>query len=315
MRRFAHRTTVTSRFMSTINLYYPSKSVYNLKTLLITEQSGSPFIKILTLNQPRQLNPLSLLCVTELLFAFEHFERDETTRVVILTGAGTRAFSCGASVDMLQMLSKGSQVSENDYKRLLGEEVYISAKAYEQVGKGNDSKDFPDIALMGLTRRILNFKKFLVVALNGLAVGGSVNIAFLADFIFCCKDQEFYYPFNRLGVPPELGSSILVPARLGMVKARRFLMLGERFNVKEVPELVHCVVEDQDEVMKEALKFSEKYLISDNQYEGKLLVKRAVNEGVLKQIDGQIEMENKLFKESIKGEFFKKSVKQMLSKI
>ena len=75
-----------------------------------------------------------------------------------------------------------------------------------------------------------DFPKPLIMAVNGLAVGGGANIALAnhADLVVCSSKARFKYPFSTLGLTPELGSSMLIPFVVGMAKAKEIMMLGVR---------------------------------------------------------------------------------------
>lgn len=87
-----------------------------------------------------------------------------------------------------------------------------------------------DMVMARQTIAFWDFPKPLVMAVNGLAVGGGANIALAnyADIVICSSAARFKYPFSTLGLTPELGSSSLIPFVVGMAKAKEIMMLGVR---------------------------------------------------------------------------------------
>ena len=108
---------------------------------------------------------------------------------------------------------------------------------------GNDLKDFANIsrsestldeyAALKLMRALLTFKKPLVAAVNGVAVGFGVTLLLHCDLVIVDRTTKFQLPFVRLGLVPEFCSSALLPAIAGRARASRWLMLGESFPADE----------------------------------------------------------------------------------
>ena len=88
----------------------------------------------------------------------------------------------------------------------------------------------PDMVMARQTIAFWDFPKPLIMAVNGLAVGGGANIALAnyADMVICSTSARFKYPFSTLGLTPELGSSSLIPFVVGMAKAKEIMMIGVR---------------------------------------------------------------------------------------
>ncbi|CAJ1371543.1 unnamed protein product, partial [Effrenium voratum] len=97
----------------------------------------------------------------------------------------------------------------------------------------------PDVALAGPTRAMIKLPKISFSAINGVAVGGGVNLGLLwQDMVFASEapgsrkgegtgrssfeDATFRYPFGELGLSPELGSSVMLPLELGIRRGGRF---------------------------------------------------------------------------------------------
>ena len=84
-------------------------------------------------------------------------------------------------------------------------------------------------ALKTQTLAFWDFPKPVIMAINGLAVGGGANIALMnyGDLVLASSNARFKWPFNKLGLSPELGSSVVLAGIVGIPKAKRIMMLGE----------------------------------------------------------------------------------------
>ena len=108
---------------------------------------------------------------------------------------------------------------------------------------GNDLKDFATIsrsestldeyAALKLMRALLTFRKPVVAAVNGVAVGFGATLLLHCDLVVAERTAKFQLPFVRLGLVPEFCSSALLPALAGRARASRRLMLGESFPADE----------------------------------------------------------------------------------
>jgi enoyl-CoA hydratase/carnithine racemase len=103
---------------------------------------------------------------------------------------------------------------------------------------GNDMASFlhPEDGLTDVLRLLevlRTLEKPLVVAVNGLAVGIGVTMLLHADLVYAAATATFRTPFVDLGVVPEAGSSLLMPAAMGYPRAARMLLLGETFDAQQ----------------------------------------------------------------------------------
>lgn len=116
---------------------------------------------------------------------------------------------------------------------------------------GNDIGDFLAHASAGAAMPAFRFVKAiaacdtpLVAAVDGVAVGVGTTMLFHCDLVYAAPTAKFRMPFIDLGLVPEAGSSLTVPARVGRAKAAELLMLGEGFGAEEAHRLgvVNAVV-------------------------------------------------------------------------
>jgi methylglutaconyl-CoA hydratase len=184
------------------------------QTLLLNQQGG---VATITLNRPEKRNAISFQLVAELLAAMDEAEQSTDAQVLILTGAG-KAFCAGMDIEEL--------------KSLLG-------KTHEQ--------NVEDSSRMAqLFRRLYDFPKPTIAAVNGAAVAGGTGLATMCDFTFAIPDAKFGYTEVRIGFMPAIVSSFLV-WQVGHKIARDLLMSGRTFSAGEAHRygLVNEVVEPE----------------------------------------------------------------------
>ena len=151
-------------------------------------------VATLTLNRPEALNALNSELRRELLAAIEAAARDEGTRAVVITGAG-RGFCAGAD------LRGGS-----------GERAFRAVLAAEY---------------NPLIEAIRSLPKPVVTAVNGVAAGAGVSLAFAADVVVASDEARFVPAFSRIGLVPDSGLARVLVRAAGRHRAFEIL-IGER---------------------------------------------------------------------------------------
>merc|ERR1712166_915163 len=169
-----------------------------------------------TLNTPNNLNAFRCLQVWEMFLILEHAAQDPAARCVLWTGVG-RAFNAGADWNGANQQQEVHDAIPEDVR-----------DNYLDRGMGH-ADDNADLACKALTLAFWDFPKPSVCAVNGLAVGGGANFALANyhDYVICSHEAKFLWPFSKLGLTPELGSSFTLPAIVGIVRAKELLMLNE----------------------------------------------------------------------------------------
>ena len=151
-------------------------------------------VATITLNRPDSLNALNAELRRELLTAVTAARADDSTRVLVLTGAG-RGFCAGAD------LRGGS--GERQFRRVLTDEYNP------------------------LITALRTLPKPVVASVNGVAAGAGVSLAFAADLVIASDDARFVPAFNRIGLVPDSGLTRTLVRTLGRHRAFEIL-LGER---------------------------------------------------------------------------------------
>jgi len=164
--------------------------------------TATDFIATITLNRPQVRNALNIATVTELGAAFEQVKNDETIRVVVLTGAGDKAFAAGADISEISGLS--AEEGEEFSRR--GQKVF---DAMESLGR-------PTIA-----------------AINGYALGGGCELAMACTMRVASETAVFGQPEVKLGLIPGYGGTQRLPRLVGKSQALHLLLTGESISAAE----------------------------------------------------------------------------------
>ena len=190
-------------------------------------------IAIVTLNRPDEMNAVTPTMRKELINAFQEADRDNSVRVVVVTGAG-KAFCAGAD------LSSGG--STFDYSEKHGRRASISE---HRDGAGQ------------ISLSILSCRKPVVAAINGHAVGMGITMTLPMDIRIVAEDAKIGFVFTRRGVVPEACSSWFLPRIVGIAKAAEIIYTGRVFRAVEEAGsgLFNCVV-PRDKVLSKATEIA-----------------------------------------------------------
>lgn len=256
-------------------------TLYELRSIAwrLIEDSG---IGVAAYNTPQNLNALSPNQVAETYLVLEHARRESRVKTLVWTGTGSRAFNSGAAL-------------KGDMK------VYVPDDIIKAYGKRGMAPIAGDWVQAQLTRAFWDFKKPLIMALNGLAVGGGMNIALAncGDMVVCSRKARFRYPFAQLGVTPEFGSSMMLPLLVGMPKAKELVMTADWLSAEEAFKLglVNRLCEPE-EVLPQALALAAKTAAFNNQ--GMQCIKEVMNAPLRQRLDEVLVKEQEVIKRAIK---------------
>ena len=190
-----------------------------IETVTVRREGAAATI---VLDRPEALNAWNRQLGADLLAALRQAAEDPGVRALRLTGAG-RAFSSGADLrDISAMEDERRDDGTPDIERLLHERYH------------------PIITL------VREMAKPVLAAVNGPAAGIGASLALASDLIVAAESAYFLLAFVNIGLVPDGGSSLLVPARVGFARAAEMAMLGERVPAPRALEwgLVNRVVAD-----------------------------------------------------------------------
>lgn len=243
------------------------------------EQEG--FVGVVTINRPKALNALNSGVLEELEATFDQVDL-ETTRVIILTGAGTKSFVAGADIAEMSTLTK--------------EEGEAFGK------KGND-----------VFRKIETFPLPVIAAVNGFALGGGCEISMSCDIRICSENAVFGQPEVGLGITPGFGGTQRLVRIIGVGKAKEMIYSASNIKAEEAYRigLVNAVY-SQEELMDMAKKLANK--IARNAPIAVRACKSAMNEGLDVDMDKAIVVEEKAFGSCFETEDQVEGMKAFLEK-
>jgi enoyl-CoA hydratase/carnithine racemase len=168
-------------------------------------------ILTLTLNRPERMNAFTGRMAEELLHAFDQADADDTVKVVIVTGAG-RAFCAGAD------LERGGDTWSRH-----AEHIAHQSTAQRYVGDGGGR----------VTRRIYDFNKPVIAAINGPAVGVGLTMTLAMDIRLVVANAKLGFVFAGRGIVPEACSSWFLPRIVGISKALEWCYSARVFKSDE----------------------------------------------------------------------------------
>jgi enoyl-CoA hydratase/carnithine racemase len=186
----------------------------NFETILYSVEDG---IATITLNRPEKMNAFTTQMRDEMIAAFDRTDADDAVRVVIVTGAGDRAFCAGAD------LSKGGATFDYASRKESGREENLVNGVYRDGG--------------GLTTlRIYKSLKPVIGAINGAAVGIGVTMQLPMDIRMASTSARFGFVFSRRGIVPEAASSYFLTKVVGMQTALEWCYTGRVFDAQEAKD-------------------------------------------------------------------------------
>jgi len=198
---------------------------------VLYEKKGS--IAIVTFNRPEKMNASTDLMYEELLDCFARVDGDEDVRVLIITGAG-KAFCAGADLKD-RFLPK----IEKRKKGLLKDVT----------------EEISDRGALALSR----IRKVTIAAVNGVASGVGCTLALGCDIRMASEKARFGFPFLRVGLLPEFGSTYYLPRLVGIGKACELVFTGQTVDAQEAKEigLVNRVV-SPEKLMEETFTMADR---------------------------------------------------------
>jgi len=164
------------------------------------ERDGA--VSIVTIHRPAVLNALNGATLTELSAAIEDAARDESVRVIVLTGAGEKSFVAGADINEL------------------AKQTPVSGREHARHGQA-------------LFSRIERLHKPVIAAVNGFALGGGCELAMACTIRIAADSAKFGQPEINLGLIPGYAGSQRLPRLVGRGRALELLLLGHQISAEE----------------------------------------------------------------------------------
>mgnify|MGYP004532806355 FL=1 len=240
---------------------------------VLYEEKGA--VGIITINREKALNALNSQVLDELNATLDAVNLD-TTRCLILTGAGEKSFVAGADIGEMSTLTKAE------------------GEAFGK--KGND-----------VFRKLETFPLPVIAAVNGFALGGGCEISMSCDIRICSDNAVFGQPEVGLGITPGFGGTQRLARLVGsgmakqMIYTARNIKAADAYRIGLVNQVVSAETDEAGNVVKsakEALMEAAEKMASGIAKQAPIAVrncKKAINEGLQVDMDQAIVIEEKLF--------------------
>ena len=163
-----------------------------------------PGVALVTLDRPEALNALSFDLLDALADALDVLDHDPACRVVVITGAGTRAFAAGADIRELATQTDAT------------------------LREGGRFEVWDRLSAVGLP---------LIAAVRGVALGGGCELAMTCDMIVAAEDAAFGQPEIRLGVMPGAGGTQRLTRAIGKARAMAMILTGDSIDARTAETL------------------------------------------------------------------------------
>ena len=163
-------------------------------------------VALLTINRPKVLNALNPETLSEIEDVIDRIYKENLARVLVITGAGDKAFVAGADI--------------SEFPKMNSLQARLFAKKGQDVFFKIENLPIPTIACV-----------------NGYALGGGCEMAMSCDFIYASEKARFGQPEINLGIIPGFGGTQRLARLIGKAKAKELCMTGEQISAHEAKEL------------------------------------------------------------------------------
>lgn len=219
----------------------------------------------ITLNRPQVYNALSAGLIHDITAAIKAAEADDQIRVVVLTGAGDKAFSSGADLKegMAQAIIGDGQLA---------------------LGKALKTTYHPMI------QAIRELSKPVIGRINGVAAGAGFSLALACDVLICTDEAYFSQIFVNIGLMPDAGSTFFLPRLIGPQRAFDLCSTGRRVYGPEAARIglvnQSVPIHRLDEAVDETIAY---YASAPTRAIG--LMKQALNQSLYSDLDSHLNYE------------------------
>lgn len=227
---------------------------------ILLEAHPDSGVTVIRINRPKELNALNRKVMEELVMATKALETDDNCRCVVLTG-NERAFAAGA--DIKEMADATSTTMLN----------------IDQFAKWDALK---------------KFKKPIIAAVSGFALGGGCELAMLCDMIVASESAQFGQPEIKIGVMPGAGGTQRLTRAIGKARAMELVLTGNFITAQEAfaAGLINKIV-PVELYLQEAIKLAQQ--VASMPPVAVRLAKEAVNHAFESTLEQGLHLERKNF--------------------
>lgn len=220
----------------------------------------APFVGMIELNRPKELNALNRQLMLEIKDTLQDFDNDDNIRAIILTG-GERVFAAGADIKQMADATAMDMLNIDQFS------------TWDQIKKT---------------------KKPIIGAVSGFALGGGCELAMTCDMIVASETAQFGQPEINIGTMPGAGGTQRLTRAVGKVLAMEMVLTGRFITAEEALKagLVNCIV-PVEMLYKEAIRIAT--LAAAKSPVAVKLAKEAVNKAFETSLDEGLQFERKNF--------------------
>lgn len=246
---------------------------------IIIEEQHEPFIALIRLNRPKDLNALNLQLMQELSEALQQLDKNENVRAIIITG-NEQAFAAGADIKQMADKSAIDMLRTDQFS------------TWDQIRKT---------------------KKPVIAAVSGFALGGGCELAMTCDMIIASETARFGQPEIKIGVMPGAGGTQRLTRAIGKAKAMELVLTGRFLSAEEALayRLVNKVV-PVEMYLREAVQLARE--IAQMAPVAAQLAKEAINRSFETHLDEGLHFERKNFYLAFASEDQKEGMKAFIEK-
>jgi len=253
------------------------------KDIIYTKKEG---IATITLNRPDRLNAFGPDMMDSLYRAVEDASKDKEVRVIILTATG-RAFCSGADVKAM-------------------------AARFDQPEAQEDSRP-PEAQRTSLYLLFQKCQKPIIAAVNGVAVGGGLDLACACDIRIASDQARFAEVFIRRGMIPASGGTYFLPRLVGLDKALQLIWTGDMVDAKEAERIgLVTMVVPHDELEIATMELAEK--LAKGPPLAIQMAKRVVYEGLNMDLEETLKYVGSVLSELTKSKDHQEGAKAFVEK-
>jgi enoyl-CoA hydratase/carnithine racemase len=243
-------------------------------------------IAVITFNRPDVLNAFKRSMFQQLLGMLDTIANDDSIRAALITGNG-RAFSAGIDLEELSHLFDGSTVAEQARAEL--------------------------DEMQELTRRMVNLRKPIISAINGVAVGVGAEIAIASDIRIAAESAYFQFAEVKRGIFETNGVMHRLPRLIGMGRAAHVMMTGERISAQSAYEMgLVTKVTSAETIIQEGMDIA--HTLASNAPISVRLVKEVLQKSYDLDLDAVMQLETEGTLECFASEDMREGVKAFVEK-
>ncbi|MFX0074199.1 MAG: enoyl-CoA hydratase/isomerase family protein [Candidatus Hermodarchaeota archaeon] len=242
-----------------------------------------------TFSRPERRNAVTYITFLELFYIIEDMEKDKNAKILIITGD-----------------PKGEAFTSGGYFK---PEMFHKMQKYPEI-------DLMDIAQKKLCLKMWDFQKPVLVAINGMAIGGGVTMPLAAgDLVFMAEDAWLGFFFARRGIIPEFAATFLLPLLVGFQRAKEICYFGEKVTSQRALELglVNKVLPN-DELMEYTREQALGLIPPKGPSLSITLMKRTMHAYFRDILSNTLDLENKALRKTFASKDFKEAMAALKDK-